>query len=335
MFNVVGVRYSCGCKIYHFDAGEFELRMGDKVIVDSEQGIGVATVATGVRREERGENDKPLKKVIRKADEDDLARIEMSKDKEAEAFRVCQKKILEREMIMKLVRVEWAFDNSKATFYFTADGRVDFRDLVRDLAHRFKIRIEMRQIGVRDEAKMIGGFGPCGRELCCSSFLQEFEPVSIKMAKKQDLVLNPTKISGTCGRLMCCLGYEYSFYDEVKKSAKKTAEAREREAFEPAEKDVVVVAEPPSGIVAEETPAKPKRKRRAWRKKQGKGGEQKAEASPRPAEGGRGDEGRKEEPGPGGEKRKRKRRRPGRGKRPPEQGKGPEGGGGGPAGGGQ
>lgn len=333
MFNVVGVRYSCGCKVYHFDAGELELKVGDKVIVDSEQGIGVATVATGIRGEERGENDKTLKKVLRKADEDDLARIEMSKDKEAEAFDVCQKKILEREMIMKLVRVEWAFDNSKATFYFTADGRVDFRDLVRDLAHRFKIRIEMRQIGVRDEAKMIGGFGPCGRELCCSSFLQEFEPVSIKMAKKQDLVLNPTKISGTCGRLMCCLGYEYSFYDEVKKSAKKRAEAREREAFEPAEKDVVVVAEPPSQPGMEEAPAKPRRKRRAWRKKQGKGGEQKPETSRTPGEEARKDEGPREEQGRAPDRPKKKRRRSGRGKRTPDQGKGPEGGG--PAGGGQ
>ncbi len=159
--------------------------------------------------------------MLRKATEDDSRRIEKNRAMEHEAFRVCQQKILEREMIMKLVRVEWAFDNSKATFYFTADGRVDFRDLVKDLAHRFKIRIEMRQIGVRDEAKMIGGFGPCGRELCCSSFLKDFEPVSIRMAKRQDLVLNPAKISGICGRLMCCLGYEYSFYDEAKKEARR------------------------------------------------------------------------------------------------------------------
>lgn len=205
MHNVVGVRYREGCKVYNFDAGNMPLEAGDIVIVDSEQGMGVAVVAGELRQEERGPNDKPLKKVLRRATEDDRRRIEKNRAMEQEAFRVCQQKILEREMIMKLVRVEWAFDNSKATFYFTADGRVDFRDLVKDLAHRFKIRIEMRQIGVRDEAKMIGGFGPCGRELCCSSFLKDFEPVSIRMAKRQDLVLNPAKISGICGRLMLSL----------------------------------------------------------------------------------------------------------------------------------
>ncbi len=230
MFNVVGVRYREGCKVYHFDSGELELQVGDAVIVNSEQGLGVATVVTDVRQEERGPNDKALKKVLRKATEDDRERIDRLRVIEHEAFKVCQQKILEREMVMKLVRVEWAFDNSKATFYFTADGRVDFRDLVKDLAHRFKIRIEMRQIGVRDEAKMLGGYGPCGRSLCCSTFLREFEPVSIRMAKKQDLVLNPTKISGICGRLMCCLGYEYSFYDEAKKEGRRKC-CRE-EAFE-------------------------------------------------------------------------------------------------------
>src|SRR5512135_1566015 len=163
MHNVVGVRYREGCKVYNFDAGEIPLLPGDIVIVDSEQGMGVAVVSTELRQEERGPNDKPLKRVLRKATEDDRRRIEKNHAMEQEAFRVCQQKVLEREMVMKLVRVEWAFDNSKATFYFTADGRVDFRDLVKDLAHRFKIRIEMRQIGVRDEAKMIGGYGPCGR----------------------------------------------------------------------------------------------------------------------------------------------------------------------------
>ncbi|HEY3347008.1 MAG TPA: stage 0 sporulation family protein [Nitrospirota bacterium] len=225
MFNVVGVRYREGCKTYNFDSGEIELQLGDTVIVDSEQGVGVATVVAEVRQEERRAEDKTLKKVLRKASEEDQRRIEKNGQMEAEAFRICQQKIQEREMIMKLVRVEWSFDNTKATFYFTADGRVDFRDLVKDLAHRFRIRIEMRQIGVRDEAKMIGGYGPCGRSLCCSSFLKDFEPVSIRMAKKQDLVLNPAKISGICGRLMCCLGYEYSFYDEMKKDARKKKEA--------------------------------------------------------------------------------------------------------------
>ncbi|MGC2422923.1 MAG: stage 0 sporulation family protein [Nitrospirota bacterium] len=220
-FNVVGVRYREGCKVYNFDAGGLSLSVGDTVIVDSEQGLGVATVVGEVRPEERGPADKPLKRVVRKASDDDKRRIERNRELEDEAFKVCQQRVFEREMVMKLVRVEWSFDNSKATFYFTADGRVDFRDLVKDLAHRFRIRIEMRQIGVRDEAKMLGGFGPCGRSLCCSTFLRDFEPVSIRMAKKQDLVLNPAKISGICGRLMCCLGYEYSLYDDAKKTERK------------------------------------------------------------------------------------------------------------------
>jgi cell fate regulator YaaT (PSP1 superfamily) len=273
MHNVVGVRYREGCKVYNFDAGEAPLVVGDTVIVDSEQGMGVAVVATELRQEERGPNDKPLKKVLRKATEDDRRRIEKNRAMEQEAFRVCQQKILEREMVMKLVRVEWAFDNSKATFYFTADGRVDFRDLVKDLAHRFKIRIEMRQIGVRDEAKMIGGFGPCGRELCCSSFLKDFEPVSIRMAKRQDLVLNPAKISGICGRLMCCLGYEYTFYDEAKKEAKrKTREAAPEKAPEKAAQEPVKARE--ADVKAEgDKSDKTKRKRNAWRKRKKKGKE--------------------------------------------------------------
>lgn len=273
MHNVVGVRYREGCKVYNFDAGNMPLEPGDIVIVDSEQGMGVAVVAGELRQEERGPNDKPLKKVLRRATEDDRRRIEKNRAMEQEAFRVCQQKILEREMIMKLVRVEWAFDNSKATFYFTADGRVDFRDLVKDLAHRFKIRIEMRQIGVRDEAKMIGGFGPCGRELCCSSFLKDFEPVSIRMAKRQDLVLNPAKISGICGRLMCCLGYEYTFYDEAKKEARrKLKDAAPEKAPEKAVSEPVKAKEaaaPAEGDKSDKT----KRKRNAWRKRKKKGKE--------------------------------------------------------------
>lgn len=274
MYRVVGVKYKHGNKVYNFDAQVMDLKLGDTVIVDSDQGIGAAVVAEEVREEERGAADKPLKRVIRKANADDMERLEAAKEKEAEAYSVCQKKIMEREMVMKLVRVEWAFDNSKATFYFTADGRVDFRDLVRDLAHRFKIRIEMRQIGVRDEAKMIGGFGPCGRELCCSTFLKDFEPVSIKMAKKQDLVLNPAKISGTCGRLMCCLGYEYSFYDEIKK-----CERRQRPKPAPEEPGVPVEAVAPEAApeaapgAQEKHDDKARKKRSAWRKKRGKGGE--------------------------------------------------------------
>jgi len=274
MYNIVGVRYRFGCKIYNFDAGDIPLVMGDTVVVDSEQGMGTALVATDVHQEERTPTDKPLKKVMRKATEEDMRRLARNEVKEAESFKVCQQKILEREMVMKLVRVEWAFDNSKATFFFTADGRVDFRDLVKDLAHRFKIRIEMRQIGVRDEAKMIGGYGPCGRPLCCSSFLKDFEPVSIKMAKKQDLVLNPAKISGVCGRLMCCLGYEYTFYDEAKKEAKKARDAAARQPAPEAAVAPVPEKAPPAPKTDEEKQAdKNKKKRSAWRKnrKRGKG----------------------------------------------------------------
>ncbi len=272
------MRYREGCKIYNFDAGSLSLSVGDRVIVDSEQGLGVAMVASETHTEERGPSDKPLKRVLRKATEDDMRRMARNRELEDEAFRVCQQRVLEREMVMKLVRVEWAFDNSKATFYFTADGRVDFRDLVKDLAHRFHIRIEMRQIGVRDEAKMLGGFGPCGRPLCCSTFLRDFEPVSIRMAKKQDLVLNPAKISGICGRLMCCLGYEYSLYDEAKKSEKKRCcqdrpcgkdEAGVEEVMIPPVRQTQQPRQgenkPAQGGQAAPSPDK-KKKRNAWRK---------------------------------------------------------------------
>ncbi|MGA2192414.1 MAG: stage 0 sporulation family protein [Nitrospirota bacterium] len=288
MYNIVGVRYREGCKVYNFDSGEIPLSLGDTVIVDSEQGVGVATVVTDVRPEERGPGDKPLKKILRKATDDDRRRMQKNEAMEEEAFKVCQQKVLEREMIMKIVRVEWAFDNSKATFYFTADGRVDFRDLVKDLAHRFKIRIEMRQIGVRDEAKMIGGFGPCGRQLCCSSFLRDFEPVSIRMAKKQDLVLNPAKISGICGRLMCCLGYEYSFYDDAKRDGKRRQ--REAVADRPAEElaapaEAVASAPPAANAAADDKTAgdKHKKKRNAWKKRR-----RKKTGAGAPAEGGGG-----------------------------------------------
>ncbi len=279
-FNVVGVRYREGCKVYNFDAGSLLLSVGDRVIVDSEQGLGVATVVSEAHPEERGPSDKPLKRVIRKATEDDIRKIERNREFENEAFRVCQQRVLEREMVMKLVRVEWAFDNSKATFYFTADGRVDFRDLVKDLAHRFHIRIEMRQIGVRDEAKMLGGFGPCGRPLCCSTFLRDFEPVSIRMAKKQDLVLNPAKISGICGRLMCCLGYEYSLYDEAKKGERKRCcqkrpcdknEAETEEVMLPPGAEVKVHSQgADKPTTPEDKPHDRKKKRNAWRKRRRK-----------------------------------------------------------------
>ncbi len=318
-FNVVGVRYREGCKVYNFDAGTLSLSVGDTVIVDSEQGLGVATVVGEVRPEERGPSDKPLKRVLRKASDDDKRRIERNRELEDEAFKVCQQRVFEREMVMKLVRVEWSFDNSKATFYFTADGRVDFRDLVKDLAHRFRIRIEMRQIGVRDEAKMLGGFGPCGRSLCCSTFLRDFEPVSIRMAKKQDLVLNPAKISGICGRLMCCLGYEYSLYDDAKKTERKRC-CQDR----PCGKNEAGVEE----VTVPAVKAAPQPKPR----------ENSSGARPGTAQGGQGAQGGQEGQGTQEGQDKKKRRnawRKRRKKKPGEGGGAPEGGGGGaPEGGG-
>jgi len=348
MKRVVGVRFKTGCKIYYFDAGDIELSSGDVVVVNSEQGMGCAIVAMAPYEAEEVPGGKELKKVIRKATDDDIYRIGLSKEKEAEAFRFCQQKISEREMVMKLVRVEWAFDNSRATFFFTADGRVDFRELVRDLAYRFKIRIEMRQIGVRDEAKMLGGFGPCGRELCCASFLSDFEPVSIKMAKKQDLVLNPQKISGVCGRLMCCLGYEYSFYDEIKKDEKRRKDELERRKQEELERERIPEPQPEqAGSKPGEQAEKPKRKRRAWKKKKKPGGA----AADEPGGGAKQQEKQQEkqkQPGPArqpGDQQpksdkppsKRRRRRGGRGRgkgkpggeggQAPQGGKSPQGGG--------
>ena len=165
------------------------------------------------------------RKVLRKATEEDLQRSEKNRAREAEAYKVCQELLAERDLAMKLIRAEYSFDGSRVTFYFFSENRIDFRDLVKDLAHKLRSRIEMRQVGVRDVARMIGGFGPCGRELCCTSFLRGFEPVSIRMAKKQEMVLNPAKISGVCGRLLCCLSYEFPMYDEIKKDLAGMREA--------------------------------------------------------------------------------------------------------------
>jgi cell fate regulator YaaT (PSP1 superfamily) len=207
--------------MYDFDAGSLELAKGDQVVVETERGVGVGQlVKPPVEKEPGGSGS--LLPVKRKATTDDLATMERIALKEQEAHRLCVSRILERNMPMKLVKVEYQFDSSKAVFFFTADGRVDFRDLVKDLAHSFHTRIEMRQIGVRDEAKMTGGIGICGRELCCSSFLREFQPVSVKMAKEQNLALNPNKISGQCGRLLCCLDYEYETYCCLRKNFPKS-----------------------------------------------------------------------------------------------------------------
>jgi cell fate regulator YaaT (PSP1 superfamily) len=207
--------------MFDFDAGSLELAKGDYVVVETERGVGVGQLVKPPVENE-GNAAGSLAIVKRKATAEDMATVERISQKEQEAYRFCVNRIIERAMPMKLVRVEYQFDSSKAVFFFTADGRVDFRDLVKDLAHSFHTRIEMRQIGVRDEAKMTGGIGICGRELCCSSFLREFQPVSVKMAKEQNLALNPNKISGQCGRLLCCLDYEYETYCCLRKNFPKS-----------------------------------------------------------------------------------------------------------------
>ncbi|MBO0602911.1 stage 0 sporulation family protein [Sporosarcina sp. E16_3] len=216
MYKVVGVRFKKAGKIYYFDPLEYTLDEGDYVIVETARGIEYGKVTGKVR--EVGENDVvlPLKKIIRPAQTEDLEKVEENRLEAERAFSTGVEKIIEHALEMKLVDVEYTFDRNKIVFYFTAEGRVDFRNLVKDLASIFRTRIELRQIGVRDEAKMLGGIGPCGRMLCCSTFLGDFEPVSIKMAKDQNLSLNPSKISGLCGRLMCCLKYENDDYEEAK-----------------------------------------------------------------------------------------------------------------------
>lgn len=215
MIDVVGVRFKKAGKIYYFDPLEFKLSKGDNVIVETARGLEYGQVVLDIKKVADEEIVSPIKPVIRKANAKDDKTYQRNKEKAAEAMEVCKKKVEEHKLDMKLIDVEYTFDNNKVIFYFTADGRVDFRELVKDLASVFKIRIELRQIGVRDEAKMLGGLGPCGIGLCCSKWLGEFQPVSIKMAKEQNLSLNPTKISGICGRLLCCLKYEQDFYEEV------------------------------------------------------------------------------------------------------------------------
>ena len=214
MIKVVGVRFKKAGKIYYFDPDKKWINEGDNVIVETIRGIEFGQVVVGPKFVIDDDIVQPLKKVIRVATEEDIKLNHDNKEKERAAFDLCLKKIEEHELEMKLVDIEYTFDNNKVIFYFTADGRIDFRELVKDLAAIFRTRIELRQIGVRDEAKMIGGLGPCGRPMCCSSFLGEFYPVSIKMAKEQKLSLNPAKISGICSRLMCCLNYEHEVYEE-------------------------------------------------------------------------------------------------------------------------
>jgi cell fate regulator YaaT (PSP1 superfamily) len=221
MAEVVGVRFKEVGKVYYFDPDGKNLKKGDRVIVETVRGIECGEVAMDNREVPEDQIVKPLKKLIREATPEDLAAAEKIAAKEKEAYEVCCQKIIQHKLEMKLVEVEYTFDGSKVLFYFTADGRIDFRDLVKDLASVFRTRIELRQIGVRDESKMIGGLGMCGRAFCCSTFLGDFQPVSIKMAKEQGLSLNPVKISGTCGRLMCCLKYEQNAYEYLLKITPK------------------------------------------------------------------------------------------------------------------
>ena len=216
MKKVVGVRFKHANKTYYFDPNGIDVEIGDKVVVETARGMELGTVIFK-DKELSKKHDMDVKPILRMANERDLANQNRSKSEKAEAMRLCKEKIKSHDLDMKLVDVEYTLDNSKIIFYFTSDGRVDFRELVKDLAAIFRIRIELRQIGVRDEAKMIGGIGSCGRSLCCSKWLNEFQPVSIKMAKTQNLSLNPAKISGICGRLMCCLNYEKDNYLEAAK----------------------------------------------------------------------------------------------------------------------
>ncbi|NLL70502.1 MAG: stage 0 sporulation family protein [Epulopiscium sp.] len=215
MVTVIGVRFKKAGKIYYFDPDDIEVLEGEAVIVETARGVEYGRVVIEPREVDEELIIQPLKKVIRVATQEDHAQEQENKQKEKEAFSICLEKIKEHGLDMKLIDVEVTFDNNKILFYFTSDGRIDFRELVKDLAAIFRTRIELRQIGVRDETKMLGGMGICGKSLCCSSFLTDFQPVSIKMAKEQNLSLNPTKISGVCGRLMCCLKYEEETYEEL------------------------------------------------------------------------------------------------------------------------
>lgn len=217
MAMVIGVRFKKAGKVYYFDPCDIWPRPGSNVVVETARGVEFGEVVTGAREISDEQIVTPLKKVLRLATEEDERRAAYNAQREKDAFSVCQEKIAKHKLDMKLVSVEYTFDNSKIIFYFTANGRVDFRELVKDLAGVFKMRIELRQIGVRDEAKMLGGLGACGRPICCGAFLGDFQPVSIKMAKEQNLSLSPTKISGLCGRLMCCLQYEESAYEQMRK----------------------------------------------------------------------------------------------------------------------
>lgn len=212
MIEVVGVRFPFENKVHYYNPSEIELKKGCWCVVETERGIDLAQVKEETKAVEHQKSKKPLPKVLRLANEKDMQRAEQNKKKERDAYKLCSQKIEERDMNMKLVKVQFSLDATKVTFYFTSENRIDFRELVKDLAHHYKARIELRQIGVRDESRMFGGYSWCGRPLCCTSFLKDFTSVTIKMAKEQNLILTPNKISGICGRLMCCLAYEHKDY---------------------------------------------------------------------------------------------------------------------------
>lgn len=224
MVKVAGIRFKKAGKVYYFDPDDLYIKQGTNVIVETARGLEFGNVVADIKEVPDSQIVAPLKKVIRIADEKDEIQHEENTNKKQKAMDLCMEKVVKHKLEMKLIDVEYTFDNSKIIFYFTSDGRVDFRDLVKDLASVFKMRIELRQIGVRDESKMMGGIGSCGKGLCCHTWLPDFEPVSIKMAKVQNLSLNPTKISGVCGRLMCCLKYENDIYLDLKKGMPEVGE---------------------------------------------------------------------------------------------------------------
>jgi cell fate regulator YaaT (PSP1 superfamily) len=353
--KIAGVRFRDNWKVYDFDATDLEVAIGDNVIVDSERGAGFASIvrirkeaapvaaeaqagppsAPPVKQEVRegieieidGEDEKQsaeasknqgpktLRKILRKATQDDMAKEEKNREREAEAFSLAQDMIAERELAMKLIRVEYTFDASRATFFFFSENRIDFRELVKDLAYKLKSRIEMRQIGVRDVARMIGGFGPCGRELCCSSFLKNFEPVSIRMAKKQEMVLNPAKISGVCGRLLCCLSYEYEMYEANKKDLADMRQSAVKEKKDEEEKRMAEERK-----LAEEQRAAEEKKHQEERRQQQderrtkqKEGGQKTGGRPEKK---KGQQEKKQQPGQAGQPKQQQRQQQARPERP-------------------
>lgn len=245
MAEIIGVRFKEVGKVYYFGPNGESYREDDRVIVETARGVECGVVAMPNREIDDEELTRPLKTVIRRATEEDISTVEKNREKEKNAFKICEEKIAKHGLDMKLIDVEYTFDNSKVLFYFTADGRVDFRTLVKDLASVFRTRIELRQIGVRDEAKLLGGIGVCGRPFCCNSFLGEFQPVSIKMAKEQGLSLSPVKISGTCGRLMCCLKYEQEAYVDLLKRTPKLGAI----VSTPEGKGEVIESNPISGVL--------------------------------------------------------------------------------------